>query len=469
LGPLNKGAPVQPTADNVTIARLTQLADLTGVQLPTLTEFAPAPSDKSDTDLVIDFLQGLSEAVPGAADAAARRLGTTQLIELVRTTKRSQRSHAYAFALDANWIPADLVTISAIAHNDVEAVEHLATLLVNGACDPDLTAEDITTWVLGRDVGPRAVRGLWDTRNFPQGLVTYATAQRYSSRAPEVPSGYGPRVSRITANDALQLASGDENRIAFAATYVDKPTTALLVELFDLATAANPADHGIHYGAIVARMLELPKINPAVVNCLRRYITSGAGRTNYLGFQSARRVLDTKHLSSSELIALIRCFVDSLDTKLIVEYIGGQFAKNQPTRATADKLASRINPAGVWQVLSEYESHHPFSPGSQVPDVFDALVTPLRDSPVAPVFLIQELTTNTGQAIGYPVVVQLAFKAAARAFAVANPTVQTRLWRALATQQSIVRHSKLSLDELTELYIVRDEEPAERLASKAVA
>jgi predicted nuclease of restriction endonuclease-like RecB superfamily len=55
------------------------------------------------------------------------------------------------------------------------------------------------------------------------------------------------------------------------------------------------------------------------------------------------------------------------------------------------------------------------------------------------------------------VVVQLAFKAAARAFAVANPTVQTRLWRALATQQSIVRHSKLSLDELTELYIVRDE------------
>jgi hypothetical protein len=47
LGPLNKGAPVHPTA-NTTLDRLNQLAALTGVILPDLgrnTSNAPAKSD----------------------------------------------------------------------------------------------------------------------------------------------------------------------------------------------------------------------------------------------------------------------------------------------------------------------------------------------------------------------------------------------------------------------------------------
>jgi hypothetical protein len=186
-------------------------------------------------------------------------------------------------------------------------------------------------------------------------------------------------------------------------------------------------------------------------------------------YRAAVLVLANKHLSRAALVSLIANLHHGFDAQLIINYIAGRFAKNQPTRAIADQMVSVANPAHLWEPLTKYAQDDPLDSGAAAPSVFDALIPALRHVDVAPIVLISELAHPAESTPEYGLRTQLCFKAAAQSFATASPVVQARLWRAMTNTQSIVGYSGKSFDQLTELFIARDAEAAARVAAKATA
>jgi hypothetical protein len=472
LGPLNKGAPVHPTA-NTTLDRLNQLAALTGVILPDLgrnTSNAPA---KSDLALVADYIRGY---VPvnlegrATADAAAARLGASQVTELVRTTKRDRRDTAYTTALLNGWIPGDLTTISAVSRSEKEAADHLRTLIANEQVAPTLSAEDVTAWILSRDFDSATTKAFWNMPNFPSGNVSYTTALHFKASTVGFDAHrQGVNRDRLAMSDVIAMATADPNLLGFAVTYATSPTADQLAVLYQDALNTNPADRRIHIGAVVARLLDQDEPTQVAIACLRDYLAGPYASQNYQMYRAAVLVLANKHLSRAALVSLIANLHHGFDAQLIINYIAGRFAKNQPTRAIADQMVSVANPAHLWEPLTKYAQDDPLDSGAAAPSVFDALIPALRHVDVAPIVLISELAHPAESTPEYGLRTQLCFKAAAQSFATASPVVQARLWRAMTNTQSIVGYSGKSFDQLTELFIARDAEAAARVAAKATA
>jgi hypothetical protein len=504
LSPSNKGDAVTLTDSNATVlvieepayaGQLNALAAEAGVTVPDLSVEVAVPVNPAVSTSDVLAIPGLSDtatvkvyikAYKGRHDhgtprisleqasAAATRLGDEGLLKLTTRMGAKARRDFAQLAFSHGWLSPSLVTLEALSLSAVDRGELLETLwyFSKEALDTSVSASELTAWV-GADLPDGLVRAakLWSNTNFPEGVIDDAViaslglvragSDRFCALRPSGGKN-SPRLSEVSVRYLIKQGfEYTELALSFAVSISAKVLVALYDSVLETCLLSDEyletgikadANRALH--PIVQAMYAGGYTTRAVLARIKDYALANARRG---GVELSVFTLNNIKLNDDELVEI-------LDRSVFVRWLDGVYAKNQPKKAAAVRIAQRWE---IREVLGMARTR--VSGGAELahPERYEWFITQLMDEQGFP-NSVRHVLTHGERDERFPIG-GLGVKAAAKAFAAAPREVRTRLWRSFASDKSLFDNLGESFNSVTVEFVTRSEQAAARMAARSGA